>query len=382
MRIGIDARFYGPFGKGLGRYTEKLIQSFEKFDEKNEYFIFLRKENFDYCKLNNPRFHKILADFRWYTLSEQLIMPLVFYRYKLDLVHFPHFNVPILYFRPFVVTIHDLIITHFPTQKASTLGPILYWLKQFGYKVVIRLATKRAKKVITVSKFSKKELIRYLNLNPQKVRVTYEATTCSQNKTMPFESLAAKFKIKKPYFLYVGNAYPHKNIEKLLLVFKRLKKIKSGRPFQLVLVGKNDYFFERIKREAGRLETVDVVFTGFVNDFELAGIYRNAFLYVFPSFYEGFGLPPLEAMSYGVPVVASNTSCLPEILGDGAVYFDPRHVNDIMAKIMSLVHNEKMRQEMIRKGVNQEAKYSWLKCARETLAVYQEAFELAQKKLK
>lgn len=376
MKIGIDARFYGPLGKGLGRYTERLIRNLEKIDSENDYVIFLRKENWDDYSPARCNFKKVLADFRWYSLKEQLLMPLKIYQEKVDLMHFPHFNIPIFYFGPFVVTIHDLILLQFPTKRATTLGPFLYKFKYLAYKITIRQAVKRAKKIIAVSRYTQKEIISYFNINPKKISVIYEACDGveSGQLVIPQKEFLKKYNIVKPYLLYVGNAYPHKNLEKLLYVFKKLKNV-SNFNYQLVLVGKEDYFYRRLKKDAQRLSLLNdnsVVFFGFANDSQLASLYRNASLYVFPSFIEGFGLPPLEAMSYGLPVVASRTSCLPEILGEAAVFFDPRDPKDISQKILKVLNNKLLQKELIEKGFKQIKKFKWLKCAQETLKVYKD----------
>lgn len=175
MRIGIDARFYGPLGKGIGRYTQQLIAHLEKLDQENEYFIFLRQENFDLYKPKSSNFHRVLADYSWYSSKEQIFFPLKLYKYHLDLVHFLHFNVPILYRRKFVVTVHDLIIHTHASKKASTLPFPLFYFKKLAYFLIIKLAVGRAKKIITVSLFSKKEIIKYYKVKPEKIIVTYEA---------------------------------------------------------------------------------------------------------------------------------------------------------------------------------------------------------------
>ncbi|KKQ79694.1 MAG: mannosyltransferase B-like protein, partial [Candidatus Moranbacteria bacterium GW2011_GWD2_38_7] len=149
MKIGIDARFYGSIGKGLGRYTQKLIQHLEHIDKENHYVVFLRKENFDDYQPFNKNFEKVLADYAWYTFAEQLFFPLLLNKQKLDLMHFPHFNVPLLYSGRFVLTIHDLILTHFPTIRATMLNPVFYWFKYVAYKLAISSALWRAKKIIT-----------------------------------------------------------------------------------------------------------------------------------------------------------------------------------------------------------------------------------------
>ena len=373
MKIGIDARFYGgSFGKGLGRYTEKLLEYFDKINPPHDFIVFLREENFDaFNPVYSEKFKKVLAPFHWYSYGEQILFPRLIKSEKVDLMHFPHFNVPIFSRTPFVVTIHDLIITHYPTIKATTLGPVAYALKQLGYHTVISHAIKKSRKIIAVSEFTKNDIIDSFKASPEKISVTYEAVDAPLNleNIRSDEAVLNKFKIKQPYILYVGNAYPHKNIGGLIRAFKIIK----DKNLSLVLVGKEDYFYKRVKKEAekeGALEGVN--FTGFVSDEELAALYRNARLYCFPSFYEGFGLPPLEAMNYGVPVVSSDRSCLPEILNDAAEYSNPDNL-DQMAKILyDIASNESRRADLIKKGYEQVKKYSWEKCARETLRVYDE----------
>ena len=375
MRIGIDARFLGPLGKGLGRYTQKLVTYLEKIDQHNQYFIFLRKENWDDYHPINKNFQKILADYQWYTWQEQIQMPKILNKYQLDLVHFPHFNVPLGYRGNFVTTIHDLILIQFPTKRATTLGPLLYKFKYFGYRQVIKHAVKKAQQVVTVSNYTKKQLVDFFKIKPGKVSVTYEASSGveSGQLQMPEADFLRDYNITKPYILYVGNAYPHKNLEGLLKAFKDISEQENQR-YQLVLVGKNDYFYQRLKQEAaalGLIKDSQVVFFGFASEKQLADLYRQAELYVFPSFMEGFGLPPLEAMSYELPVVSSKSSCLPEILGEAALYFNPRDQADIVRSIRKVLTDDDLRNSLKIKGLQQVKKYSWEKCARETLAVYQ-----------
>jgi glycosyltransferase involved in cell wall biosynthesis len=176
MRIGIDARFYGPeYGKGIGRYTQKLIKNLEKIDQRNQYFIFLRKENFNNYQPQNENFHKVLADYQWYSLNEQIFFPWQLYKFKLDLVHFLHFNVPLFYFKPFVVTIHDLIHEQSSSQS-SNLPSFLFFLKKRVYSLVIKNAIQRSRKIITISYFSQKEIIKKYNVDQNKIIVIYEAS--------------------------------------------------------------------------------------------------------------------------------------------------------------------------------------------------------------
>lgn len=375
MRIGIDARFYGSLGKGLGRYTEKLIKYLEIIDRENEYFIFLYRENFSEYIPQNENFHKILAPYRWYSWQEQLFWPRLLYKFKLDLVHFPHFNVPILYRKKFVVTIHDLILIHFPTLKNTTLIPLYYWIKFWAYRWVIGSAVRRASNIITVSEFTKNDLLKHYQISKDKILVTYEAADdfiCpSREKYQSSESILKKYGIIKPYLVYVGNAYPHKNLERLLLAFKKV--LKSHSQWHLVMIGKEDYFYRRIKDIACKESISNVIFPGFVSDDDLPAIYFNASAYVFPSLYEGFGLPPLEAMRCGVPVLASNHECLREILGEAAMYVEAEKIDNLAEKIGEIMINFQERNRLVTAGFQQIEKYHWQEMAEQTKAIYQKA---------
>jgi glycosyltransferase involved in cell wall biosynthesis len=178
-------------------------------------------------------------------------------------------------------------------------------------------------------------------------------------------------RIGKPYVLYIGNAYPHKNLEVMIDVLKQYKAQYKKMPWQLVFVGKEDYFYARLKQHAWSKNVDDhTVFTGFVADSELPHLYQQAMAYVFPSLYEGFGLPPLEAMTYGTPVIAANASCLPEILGDAAEYFDPADVSAIIEAIHRVTENAELRQTLQDRGFAQVKRYSWQHMMQQTLNVY------------
>jgi glycosyltransferase involved in cell wall biosynthesis len=376
MKIGIDARFFGSLGKGLGRYTQKLIENLEKISARggpasgggHQYFVFLRKENFNDYQPKNKNFQKVLSDYPWYSFSEQVNMPRILNKYKLDLVHFPHFNVPLLYRKKFIITIHDLILLHFSTLKSTTLNPIFYWLKFLAYKAVIRSAVKRSKKIIAVSNFTKSDILNHYSIPQEKIVVTHEATDdIQENSAFSSEGILKKYGIMKPYIMYVGNAYPHKNLEALVLAYRNIKNKK----LQLVLVGKEDYFYSRLKELTEKEKISNVLFAGFVPDEELDVIYKNSLFYIFPSLYEGFGLPPLEAMIRGIPVAASNIPCLKEILGENAFYFDASKKENISRAIDEYSENQKLREELSGKGILWTKKYSWEKMAKETLNEYE-----------
>lgn len=392
MRIGIDARFYGSVGKGLGRYTQKLIEGLETFDTNNEYVIFLGRENFDEYTPKHTRFKKVLTRSRWYGFSEQFFFPLLLLCYRLDLVHFPHFNVPCWYPKKFIVTIHDLILLHYPTFRNTTKSPLLYAMKFRAYRFVIAIAIRRAQHIITVSQFTARDIGRYYPFARGKISVTYEAadSACSFSAPREEQSLLHRFAllqtsgntmlekktrdILRPYCLYVGNAYPHKNLTALL-------EVAAIFPESLfVLVGKEDYFYTRLKKSAEKRGLQNVIFTGFVDDRQLNTLYKFATCYLFPSLYEGFGLPPLEAMARGLPVLSSCRGSLPEILGNAARYFDPEIRGSFEDAVSVMLGSETLQREYRALGYTQVARYSWETMAQETIVLYHKSMALAHKK--
>jgi len=362
---------YGPVGKGLGRYTKEVVDNVIDIDKINNYVVFLRPENFNLLKIDNPNVKKVIIRAKWYTLVEQIILPYYIWKEKIDLMHFPHFNVPILNFKKFIVTIHDLILTKFPTKRATRLNPVFYFFKNLFYKLVIYSATTRSEAIIAVSNYTKKDIMNKFKAKDEKIKVIYEgvATDIKIDTQNNDNNALLRYNITSPYMTYVGNAYPHKNLEGLCEVFSLIQKEKSD--LRLVLVGKEDYFYKRLKQELKiKKQNKNILFTGFVPDQDLAAIYRGALFYVFPSFYEGFGLPPLEAMEHGCPVLSSKETCLTEILGKSALYFDPYDKEDMKNKIIKMIKDESLRQKLIIKGYQQVKKYSWQDCAKQTLDMY------------
>jgi glycosyltransferase involved in cell wall biosynthesis len=374
--IGIDARFYGPTGKGLGRYTQEIVDNVIKIDQVNNYVVFLTADNFDEFECDGKRIKKVLANVRWYTLAEQFIMPRLIKQANVDLMHYLHFNVPVFSLKRFVVTIHDLILIKYPTPRASTLSPMIYKIKNLLYRIIIWLAVHRAEKIIAVSKFTKQDIVKHFKINPKKIVMIYEGVA---NLAKGRDSLFAakqndkevilEYNIASPFLLYIGNAYPHKNLERLILVFQKIKEDNTKfADLKLVLVGKEDYFYKRLKQ--GTKDDA-VVFAGYVPDSKLEAMFNQAICYIFPSLYEGFGLPPLEAMAKGCPVAAADRSCLPEVLGEAAIYFNPENEADMQAKIENLINNQTLRVQLIEEGYKQIKKYDWWESARQTVQIYQ-----------
>lgn len=377
MKIGIDARLYGTKNAGLGRYVKELVDRVIKLKDNDEYALFLTQENWELVDISdNSRVKKVLADFRWYSLWEQIKFPALIKAEKIDLMHFPHFNAPVFYRGKFIVTIHDLILDALPRLRirATTLGRFKYYLKFIGYRLVIKNALKKSAKIIALSEYGRGDLIKYYQVKPEKIQVIYNGAARPLDVDKSAEKsddskIILRYNIGKPYILYVGNAYPHKNLDQILSAFR---KIKARKDVFLVLSGKMDYFYERLKAKARELGLADekIIFTDYVSDEVLAALYRNASCFVFPSLYEGFGLPPLEAMSYGVPVVISSSSCLPEILGPAASYFDPLSADDLANKVLSILDDEKSREQLVSAGFERVKRYDWNKSVREVVSLY------------
>lgn len=360
-KIVIDGRMINE--SGIGRYIKNLITHLQTLDHKNEYLILHLKEDFQKLEYSK-NFHKILANFRWYGVNEQVRLLKVLKELKPDLVHFPHFNIPFFYSGKFIVTIHDLIHQHFSMQRATTHGSVVYKLKQFGYKKVFKKALTSSAKILVPSNFVKEQLITSWNVESQKITVTYEAV---DEKILNLSRKILKKDTKKPYIFYVGNAHPHKNVEGLIKVFKDLKGKYSN--LQLVLSGSDHYFWQTIKKE---YQDKDIIYTGQISDEQLTASYKNAICFVMPSFEEGFGIPILEAMACSCPVVSSNAGSLPEIGGDACLYFNPGETKDMYEKIEMVLQSDKLKKDLISKGAARVKGFSWKRLSEQTLEVYKE----------
>ncbi len=369
MRIGVDARMYGPSvgGGGLGRYVEQLVKELQKIDQSDRCVLFLKKENFKDCKLTNDRFEKKLADIHWYGLSEQLALPKIIDQEKLDLVHFPHWNVPLKIKTPFVVTIHDLILLEEPgSAKATTRHPFIYSLKYLAYKKVLKHAIEKSKAIIAVSEYTKKSILNHFpTVDQKKIKVVYEGVTDLKKNPAP-SSLSP---VPCPYFLYIGNAYPHKNLLTLISAFELVRQAIPNA--HLILAGRDDIFYKQLKIEIVKRQLDPfITITPSPTDNDLHSLLQGTKAYVFPSRIEGFGLPPLEAMQHNVPVASSNASCLPEILGKAALYFPPSDVKKMSEAMIEIFTNNTLRHQLTKQGGEQIKKYSWEKMANKINDLY------------
>lgn len=362
MKIIIDGRMINT--TGIGRYTKALLTHLQNIDTTNAYTVLLQAKDFDTWQPSSTNFSKKLVDINFYSLREQLFLPFVLWRLRPDLVHFPFFNAPVLYLGKRVITIHDLTLLHFKNIRGtSSFKKALYELKYWGMRLILWSAAK-SPAIITDCQTVKDELTKHYHVIPERITTTPLAVDPLLAKPVEMESLA-----KTDFLLYVGNFYPHKNVGLLIRAFAKLSSINPS--LQLVIVGKSDYFQELLMRQAVEL-SVDkqVLFTGFVTDSELVWLYKNAKLFVFPSLSEGFGLTPLEAMAGGTPVLSSKASCLPEVCGKAASYFDPHNASELANLITAALADKQQLRKLVELGHKQVAKYSWERMAKQTLKVY------------
>ncbi|MDF1498224.1 MAG: glycosyltransferase family 1 protein [Patescibacteria group bacterium] len=365
--IGIDARMFGYAQTGIGNYIRHLLEYIFEQDRINNYVIFLMPEEFDDFLIPNERIRKVKVTSRWYSWKEQLLFPYQIYKENLDLMHFTHFNSPILYFKKTIVTIHDITPYFFPGHKMKSL------IRRLGFKTVFFFSVKKASKVIAVSNNTKNNIIKYFKIKENKVKVIYEGTDKQFqviNDNDKIEKFRKKYNIIKPYIFYTGVWRNHKNLVGLIQAFGILKK-KYNLDFDLVLGGKEDSYYPEVRKTWEKLGLEnDIITPGFINQKDIPLFYNDAEVFIIPSFYEGFGLIGLEAMACGTPVVSSNTTSLPEILGDAAIYFDPKNPKEMAKKIKLVLNDKKLYNKLIKKGFNQISKYSWNKMGKETLKIY------------
>ncbi len=365
MKIVIDGRFIKQ--TGIGRYIEEMVEQVLLLDKKNEYVLIIRKKDKDLISLKAKNLSLLPVDMDWYNFKEQIKLAKIIESQQPDLVHFTNFNFPLRYRGKFVMTIHDLTLLHFQNIRKRGVGTLKYKLRDQARRLAMRQGVKWAKLILVDSAYVKEDIAKTYHIRRNKIVVAPLAGEAAyQRARIDLE----KYGINKPFLFYTGNAYPHKNLERLILAFGQLTT-KYLLDYQLVIGGKKDDFHEGLEEEVKKSGLSErVIFTGFVSDAELAGLYKAATLYVLPSLSEGFGLPGLEAMSYGLPVVSSNATCLPEVLEDAAVYFNPRNVNDMAAVIAKVLADKDLQAKLTKKGYRQIKKYSWRKTAKITHEVY------------
>ena len=355
--IAIDARI---INSSTGTYVERLLHYLQELDTVNTYSILVPKKDATYWKPSSKNFVVKTIDFDNYSFNEQIGFKKYLDQLAPDLVHFCMPQQPILYKGATVTTIHDLTLL----KTYNSDKPYVYYkVKQFIGRFVFQKVARKSNHIITDSFYSEKEIVNRYPVVKNKISTIHLSADISIGSTK---------KYKRPfrqYILYVGQQSDYKNIRRLGDAHQRL--LDKYPDLGLILVGRlnksallNKEYFENNQYK-------NIHFTDFIPNDQRDWLYQNTIAYTFPSLMEGFGLPGLEAMGYGAPVVSSNATCLPEVYGDAAHYFNPSSTDDIARAIDEVISNETLRSSLIKKGYQQLKKYSWEKMAKQTLEVYQ-----------
>lgn len=361
-KIVIDAR---ELRTSTGRYIERLLHYLPDIDAENDYVVLLKPKDIAGWRTKNEHWQVVECPHKEFTFAEQLAFKRQLDGLKPDLVHFGKDHQPILYRGRTVTTMHDLTTARFRNPAKPWL---VFKFKQLVYKQVIRIVAKKSKQILTPSAFVKNDMVTFTHVSPDKITVTHEAADPIVASPAPLPDLQ-----NKQFIMYVGRPTPHKNLERLIEAFTLLRANHPA--LHLVLAGKTDANYQRTAALVQARGIANVIFTDFVSEGELRWLYEHCAAYVFPSLSEGFGLPGLEAMQHGAPVVSSNATCLPEVYGDAAHYFDPLSVQAIADAINEVITDQDLRTRLIAAGHAQAASYSWQRMAEQTLAVYQTALK-------
>ena len=380
MKILIDAFGIVNETTGVGQYSLQLLNALSEIDTKNEYHICLQKklnDNHPIFNLKNKQNFFFIRDdvsaigpkkqFYYYKLLRRN-------RFKFDLFHSLNSDLPLYVNMKSVVTFHDLKYIKYP-----------YFLNKFSkikskyLKYTMKKGAEKANKIIAVSRSTKKDIIHLLGINKGKIKVIYEASNLGmhsrKNTDILNNDILKKYSIQKPYFLYVGEKRPHKNLEGLIKAFAIYKEKYDTRNSSLVLTGKKYSTYHEYMTTAKNLGVKDsLIFTGFISDEHLKTIYSEAEILLLVSFYEGFGIPILEAMECGIPVITSNISSMPEVAGGAALLVDPYNTQEIAEKMNDIVNSNVLRKQLIESGFKRVKQFSWMMTARLTLKVYNEIY--------
>lgn len=364
-KIGIDCRMIDE--SGIGRYISNIVSEVALLNTNDEFILFAYDSKSPKFKDLPNNFKIVEARYKWHSFAEQFHFLFLIDSFKLDLFHSPHPNMPYFYSRNFILTIHDLTMLKEKTGRASTFIYPIYFLKWFVFKVMLGFAATRASKIITVSEFVKKDIEKNLNISKEKIEVVYNGVSKDINKIDSKKDISLvmeKFSITKPYLFYVGNAYPHKNLERLILAFKIFNKDSK---YQLILGGKNDFFYQRLKIEFEDIK--DLVFTGELSDFEISCLYSDCQAFVYPSISEGFGIQIIEAIKCEARIICSDNTSFPEIAGDYAFYFNPFNVESISSSLEKYINSDYKLK--IQKATLNLEKFSWKVSAQKHNEIYQ-----------
>jgi glycosyltransferase involved in cell wall biosynthesis len=383
MKIGIDARFLThPQCGGYKTYTECLVSALAAVDTANEYILYVDRAPSSATALpDRPNFlirvvrdHLPVAGMPW---REQVSLSRRAAQDRLSVLHSPCLSAPLLVSCPLVVTIHDMIWRHPDAYRNGTARPLRRRLMDFYYLHAGLHAARRAAVILTVSQASKKDIVIDLGVPSDRVVVTHEAARDvfrRVNEAAPLEGARRKYRLPARFILAMGSPDPRKNIPGLLRAYS-LMHADLRKQYPLVVMWNHPRFEETSKKETDRLGLSGQVISRRLGPLaeDFAMLLNAASTFVFPSLSEGFGLPPLEAMACGTPVVTSDNSSMPEVLGDAALRVDAQDAGGLARAIERVLSDDEMRAELTRKGLEQAARYSWEACARLTLRAYERA---------
>ena len=367
MRIGIDARKLHDFG--IGTYIRNLLRQLARLDDHTEFVILCRPADRASIGALGENFRAVAETARNYSIAEQIRIPLALRREGVTLFHAPHYVLPPLVPCRSVVTIHDCIHLMFPQYLPNRMA--------LAYaRVSIALAARRATRVMTVSESSKRDILRFFDVEPDKISVIYNGIDERFGLEPREEDVARvreRYQLQDPFVLYAGNVKPHKNLERLIEAFDLVRK-RGFNQLKLVLIGDEISKYAELRRAVHSHQLHKYVrFLGYLPEETLAAMYRLAGVFVFPSLYEGFGLPPLEAMASGTPVVTSNVSSLPEVAGGAAILVDPYDPVSIADGVARVLGDASLRQELRVKGLARARQFSWETYIRRVREIYQQA---------
>lgn len=366
MKIGLEARWLQVETTGFGKYALNLLRELNGIASGHDFLVYLKGRCESAGLFASTRMRPVVIPLPP-PFYKQIGIPgdIICHDRRLDLFHFLY-NAPSLCTPcPFVLTLHDLSYLHVPEMVS--------WLKRTTTWWQLKLKAARAKRIITISDNSKRDIVNYLRIPETRVDVIYHGIepTFAPASSDRKRALVEKYGLVKPFLLYVGTYLPHKNLETLMRAFAQLTSSWRG-PLELVLAGKQGRNSSNIKNVVEQLSLGDRVrMLGFVPDEDLPALYSLCTSFVYPSRYEGFGLPLLEAMACGAPVVAARSSCLPEIGGDAAEYFESNDVGMLAGSLLRILKEQDFRHELIRRGSARAVKFSWRAAAERTLQVYE-----------
>jgi glycosyltransferase involved in cell wall biosynthesis len=376
MRVALDAIPLVAAKTGIGHYTDALAEWLARVHEDHQYEL-LSPFDFAFDSHNgkpanlSKHFFPVRSVFRkWWLVG----LPAMLQISPVDVFHGTNYCIPVFAPCPTVVTIHDMsLFAQSNTHESANVT---------RGKRRMPIMARRASLIIAPSEWTKREITKHLGARPEKIRVIYEAAREKMEPRLPSEyrSVLDKHRIRTPYLLYVGTIEPRKNLITLIRAYHELLKTTPHRP-QLVLCGGRGWLFDEVFKLVEELKLQDQIrFTDYVEDVDLPALYSGAEVFVYPSLYEGFGLPPLEAMACGTPVITSNVSSLPEVVGQAGLMHDPNDFSALTAGIVRLLGDADAREHFKHAGLKQSSSFSWERAARETQSVYDEVFEKWKKK--